>query len=103
MQYRSLPPVRQDAHVELSHFPSLLHAAVFRLWECVPAARIAYALGLDLACVQKVAAEIRATRRIAAREMQTALALYALMQKNPHIGYEAANHYYYNKESLRKR
>ncbi len=58
MHYKSLPPVRQDAHAELSHFPSRLHAAVFRLWECVPAERIASALGLEYACVQKAAAEM---------------------------------------------
>jgi hypothetical protein len=39
-------------------------------------------------------------REIAKEEMQNALALYGLMQKNPHIGYEAANHYYYNKGML---
>ncbi len=55
MSYASLPPVRQDMQVALAHFPSRLHAAVFRLWECVPAERIAYALGLDLALVTDAA------------------------------------------------
>ena len=55
MQYKSLPPVRDDVRAELSHFPSRLHAIVFRLWECVPAERIASALQLDLSCVQKAA------------------------------------------------
>ncbi len=55
MSFASLPPVRHDMHVELSHFPSRLHAAVFRLWECVPAERIAHALGLDLALVTDAA------------------------------------------------
>ena len=44
--------------------------------------------------------DAQAMREIAQEEMQNALALYALMQKNPHIGYEAANHYYYNKGML---
>ena len=39
-------------------------------------------------------------RKIAAEEQQNALDLYVLMQKNPRIGYEAANHYYYNKGML---
>lgn len=55
MQYKSLPPVRNDAHVDLPHFSSRLHAAVFRLWECVPAERIACALGLELSYIQDVA------------------------------------------------
>ena len=55
MQYKSLPPVRDDVRAELPHFPSRLHAVVFRLWECVPAERIASALQLDLSCVQKAA------------------------------------------------
>lgn len=55
MRYTSLPPVRQEAHLNLPHFPSRLHAAVFRLWECVPAERIACALGLELSCIQDVA------------------------------------------------
>lgn len=58
MQYQNLPPVRENAHVELAHFPDALYAAVFRLWECVPAARIAYALDLDEGLIQKTAAEM---------------------------------------------
>ena len=55
MQYSCLPPVRHEFHMPFAHFPSRLHAAVFRLWECVPAERIAYALGLELACIREVA------------------------------------------------
>ena len=58
MQYQNLPPVRRDAHVELSHFPSPLYAAIFRLWECVPAERIAYALDLDTDLINQAAAEM---------------------------------------------
>ena len=58
MQYQNLPPVRNEAHVALSHFPGPLYAAVFRLWECVPAERIAYALDLDVGLINKVAAEM---------------------------------------------
>ena len=58
MQYQNLPPVRRDAHVELSHFPSPLYAAIFRLWECVPAERIAYALDLDVVLINQAAAEM---------------------------------------------
>jgi hypothetical protein len=39
-------------------------------------------------------------REIAGEELQNALALYGIMQKNPHVGFEAANHYYYNKGML---
>ena len=58
MQYSSLPPVRHDAHMNLVHFPSRLHAAVFRLWECVPAARIAYALELAEDVIMQAAADM---------------------------------------------
>ncbi|MBO7295903.1 MAG: hypothetical protein J6V39_01480, partial [Clostridia bacterium] len=58
MQYQNLPPVRKDARVELAHFPSALYAAVFRLWECVPAERIAYALDLDTGLINQAAAEM---------------------------------------------
>lgn len=53
--YESLPPIRQDMHMDLPHFPSRFHAAVFRLWETVPAERIADALGLSLRVVQTAA------------------------------------------------
>lgn len=51
MSYSKLPPVRPEAHMEFPHFPSRFHAAVFRLWESVPAERIAFALKQPLACV----------------------------------------------------
>ena len=55
MTYSKLPPMRHDMHAELAHFPSRLHAAVFRLWETVPAERIAYALDLPLCEVERAA------------------------------------------------
>lgn len=55
MTYSALPPVRREMHVDLAHFPSRFHAAVFRLWETVPADRIAYALDLPLCEVEKAA------------------------------------------------
>ncbi|MBR5880809.1 MAG: hypothetical protein IKZ16_03900 [Clostridia bacterium] len=56
--YESLPPIRQDMHMDLPHFPSRFHAAVFRLWETVPAERIAHSLALPLSAVQKAADEM---------------------------------------------
>ena len=58
MSYSQLPPVRQDVHVDLPHFPSRLHAAVFRLWETVPAERIAHALQLPLCAITNAANEM---------------------------------------------
>lgn len=49
--YLKLPPVRSDMHMDLPHFPSRFHAAVFRLWGTVPAQRIAKALDLPLQAV----------------------------------------------------
>lgn len=51
MTYSKLPPVLANMHLDLPHFPSRFHASVFRLWETVPAERIAYALELPLAQV----------------------------------------------------
>lgn len=55
MLYSKLPPVRANAHVDFPHFPSRFHAVVFRLWETVPAQRIAHALQMPLSCVQDAA------------------------------------------------
>lgn len=45
--YSLLPPVEQDKLLQLPHFPSRFHAAVFRFWETVPVSRIANALNTD--------------------------------------------------------
>ena len=58
MSYPKLPPVRPEAHMELPHFPSRFHAAVFRLWETVPAERIALALELPFSAVVQAADEM---------------------------------------------
>ncbi len=55
MEYKLLPPVRDDKFLKLSHFPSRFHAAVFRLWETVKVERIANALYTDTATVEKAA------------------------------------------------
>ncbi len=58
MSYPKLPPVRPEVHMEFPHFPSRFHAAVFRLWETVPAERIALALQLPLSAVMQAADEM---------------------------------------------
>ena len=58
MSYPKLPPVRPEAHMEFPHFPSRFHAAVFRLWETVPAERIALALELPISAVLQAADEM---------------------------------------------
>ncbi|MBE6705489.1 MAG: hypothetical protein E7583_09515 [Ruminococcaceae bacterium] len=55
MEYKLLPPVREDMTLKLEHFPSPFHAAVFRLWETVKADRIAFALDTDIGTVEKAA------------------------------------------------
>ncbi len=58
MPYSKLPPVRPDMHVQLAHFPSRFHAAVFRMWETVPAERIACALALPLGEIERAAQDM---------------------------------------------
>ncbi len=41
MPYSSLPPVKSEPKLELPHFPTVLQAVIFRLWEMVSAERIA--------------------------------------------------------------
>ncbi len=55
MEYKLLPPAREDMTLKLEHFPSHFHAAVFRLWETVKVERIANALYTDTATVEKAA------------------------------------------------
>ncbi len=49
-----LPPVK-DQNIVLSHFPTKMQAVVFRMWEMVPAERIAKALETTLENVEKLA------------------------------------------------
>ena len=53
-----LPPVMEDKQLLLPHFPSRLHAAVFRLWETVKAEKIAEALDLPLSKIIETANEM---------------------------------------------
>lgn len=55
MEYSKLPVVKEDQFLRLEHFPSRFHAAVFRLWETVPAENIAVALGQPLSVVLETA------------------------------------------------
>ena len=41
MDYPKLPPVKKDNFLNLDHFPNSFYAAVFRLWEMVPAKKLA--------------------------------------------------------------
>ncbi|MBQ6830173.1 MAG: hypothetical protein IJO59_03500 [Clostridia bacterium] len=58
MSFENLPPIREIKPLDLSHFPSLFHAAVFRLWETVPAARIAAACDTTAAVVEQTALDM---------------------------------------------
>ena len=51
MMFKDLPPIREIKPLDISHFPSAFHAVVFRLWETVPAARIAAACETTAAVV----------------------------------------------------
>lgn len=58
MEYSKLLAVKKDKSLELNHFPSRFHAAVFRLWEMVPSKRIAAALDIDEELIKKAASEM---------------------------------------------
>lgn len=53
--YPKLPPIKEIAPPPLPHFPSPFHAAVFRLYETVPAARLAEGLGVSTETVEETA------------------------------------------------
>ena len=44
--------------MSFSHFPSRFHASIFRMWETVPAKRIAEALNLSQEVIEKVATDM---------------------------------------------
>lgn len=54
-EFNLLPPIDESKYMLLPHFPTRLHAAVFRLWETVKAEQIAYGLDLPLKTINKVA------------------------------------------------
>ena len=58
-----LPPVREDKVLHFDHFPTRFHAAVFRLWETVPAVRIAKGLSLPLEAVMQAADDMGLPRQ----------------------------------------
>ena len=58
MSFENLPPIQEVNPLDLSHFPNMFYAAVFRLWETVPALRIARALETDLQTVEQTAEEM---------------------------------------------
>ena len=58
IEYTKLPPIRKDKQLELPHFPSRFHAAVFRLWETVDAKRIALAIGTTEEVINKAAKDM---------------------------------------------
>ena len=58
MIYTKLPKVNDSNKYELEYFPSRFHAAVFRLWETVRAAKIASVLGTSEEVVNKAALDM---------------------------------------------
>lgn len=57
-EFSLLPPVDESKYMVLPHFPTRLHAAVFRMWETVKAERIAYGLDMPLETIHKVASSM---------------------------------------------
>ncbi len=58
MNNTKLLKTEKDKKLSLPHFPTKLHAAVFRLWETVEAERIAYALNIDVDIIRKTAEDM---------------------------------------------
>ncbi len=58
MTYKKLPPVNDEKYLEVPHFPNRFYAAVFRLWETVPAERIAKALETSVEVINKAASDM---------------------------------------------
>ncbi len=50
-----LPPIQRDKSLSLPHFPTRMHAAIFRLWETIEKETIAKALELPLSTIEKAA------------------------------------------------
>ncbi len=56
MEYKLLPPVVYETTYPLPpYFPNRMYMAIFRLWDTVPAQKIAYALGFSLKTVLSAA------------------------------------------------
>lgn len=54
-EFSLLPPIDESKYMQLPHFPTRLHAAVFRMWETVKAECIAYGLDMPLETIHKIA------------------------------------------------
>lgn len=54
----TLPKIREDIELELPHFPTRMQAVIFRLWEMVPAARLAEVLETDEAHIRQLAQDM---------------------------------------------
>jgi len=55
MAFKDLPIIKHVEPLDISHFPSRFHAAVFRLWETVPAKRLAAAFDTTEEVIQSAA------------------------------------------------
>jgi len=56
MESYTLPPISKSSGIELLHFPTRLHAFVFRNWEFVPLKKLAVVLGTTEQNVKELAA-----------------------------------------------
>lgn len=54
----TLPKIREDIELLLPHFPTTMQAVVFRLWEMVPALRLAEVLETDEAHIRQLAQDM---------------------------------------------
>ncbi|MBR5309281.1 MAG: hypothetical protein IKU43_10935 [Clostridia bacterium] len=64
MNYKNLPPIREELSLKLSHFPNNFYCAVFRFWETVNKERIALALEASVETVEKCAEEMGLPKQI---------------------------------------
>lgn len=53
-----LPKIQKGQNLDIKHFPTKFQALVFRLWECVPAKRLAEVLKTDENTVEQLAADM---------------------------------------------
>ncbi len=56
--HTKLPPIENNKFLPIPHFPTRMHAAVFRLWETVEKSTIAKALELPLSTIEKAATDM---------------------------------------------
>ena len=53
-----LPKIQKGQNLDIKHFPTKFQALIFRLWECVPAKRLAEVLKTDENTVEQLAADM---------------------------------------------